>query len=371
MNITLWLACADFKSRTLGLFRMEPQGCLSPKRNMSASCKSLVNTMLSDPGPNPDTSQTALASPSASRGPEDPNLSAAQEYNPQAPSYYHQANTAASNGSNGQWLHADTDLFPENSSPSIESRGEATGLHDERKESEGGGNFESNLRLERFAQRSVQLLNLADGVSHGDITAAVRGGLLLEVLLRPRERAARVSFVHERDAAAFLDHSREHGLYIKNKRVAAKWSDQQFVLAGHVAHNISRGATRNFVIRGRDPNHTEETIREDLRHIHNLYVVKVEIAKNDCFISTNSVHNAMFARTCMMSRVEYKGSRIEWSADECAQPLSMPPAKPRSHGFQPKPNSSSSASTSMNPMVNRFQLLDLTENDDEDESESS
>ena len=30
--------------------------------------------------------------------------------------------------------------------------------------------------------------------------------------------------------------------------------------------------------------------------------VKVEFVANSCHISTNSVHNAMFARTCMMSR---------------------------------------------------------------------
>jgi hypothetical protein len=38
-------------------------------------------------------------------------------------------------------------------------------------------------------------------------------------------------------------------------------------------------------------------------HIHNLVVIKVEFLGASCYIKTNSVHNAMFARTCMMSRV--------------------------------------------------------------------
>lgn len=86
-----------------------------------------------------------------------------------------------------------------------------------------------------------------------------------------------------------------------------KWSDRQFILPGHVANKIGIGATRNLVIRRCDPKHTEESIREDLEHIHNLVVVKVEFIGSNCFIGTNSVHNAMFARTCMMSRQSVPG----------------------------------------------------------------
>ncbi len=48
---------------------------------------------------------------------------------------------------------------------------------------------------------------------------------------------------------------------------------------------------------------TEDIIRDDLEHIHNLVVIKVEFVGSSCYIRTNSVHNAMFARTCMMSRL--------------------------------------------------------------------
>ena len=75
-----------------------------------------------------------------------------------------------------------------------------------------------------------------------------------------------------------------------------------FVLPGHVANKIAIGATRNLVIHNRSPKHTEEAIRDDLEHIHNLVVIKISVSGDNVYISTNSVHNAMFARTCMMSR---------------------------------------------------------------------
>ena len=57
------------------------------------------------------------------------------------------------------------------------------------------------------------------------------------------------------------------------------------------------------MIRRCDSSHTEESIREDLEHIHNLAVLGVDFNSGNCFIKTNSVHNAMYARTCMMSRL--------------------------------------------------------------------
>jgi len=81
-----------------------------------------------------------------------------------------------------------------------------------------------------------------------------------------------------------------------------KWSDRQFTLSGHVASKLGIGATRNLIIRRCDPNITEDMIRDDLEHIHNLVVIKVKFSGSSCYVSTNSVHNAMFARTCLMSR---------------------------------------------------------------------
>jgi len=90
--------------------------------------------------------------------------------------------------------------------------------------------------------------------------------------------------------------------FADESQIDIRWNDRQFILPGHVANKIAVGATRNLVIHNRSPRHTEEAIREDLEHIHNLVVIKVTFNGPDAHISTNSVHNAMFARTCMMSR---------------------------------------------------------------------
>ena len=172
--------------------------------------------------------------------------------------------------------------------------------------------------------------NLAEGTTHADITAVVRGGILLDVFMRTHEKSASVSFLYAADARNFFDHVRRHDLYLKNKRVSPqaemtsphllrqwevgkfvantdnqidiKWCERQFILPGHVASRIAAGATRNLIIRQIDPRHNEQSIREDLDHIHNLVVMSVHFEGGNCHIKTNSVHNALYARMCMMSR---------------------------------------------------------------------
>lgn len=188
-----------------------------------------------------------------------------------------------------------------------------------------GFNSQTSVRpfYERQCARSLLLCNLAEGTTHGDVTEAVRGGQLLDIYLRPHDRTAAVSFLQAADARAFFDHVRRHDLYIKYKRVSirrisllrlvicdvdvrqvdVRWNNHQFILPGHVASKIGSGASRNLVIHRCDPRLTEAAIRDDLEHIHNLVVIKVELMGGNCYIKTNSVHNALFARTCMMSRL--------------------------------------------------------------------
>jgi hypothetical protein len=176
----------------------------------------------------------------------------------------------------------------------------------------------SRQQFDKFAKRTVQLANLAESTTHQDIVDAVRGGMLLDIYLRNHDRTASVSFLEESQAHDFFRHVKRHDLYIRGKRVCIhglvkcpsinalqveiRWNDRQFILPGHVANKIAIGATRNLVIQNRTARHTEEAIRDDLEHIHNLVVIKVAFSGNNAYISTNSVHNAMFARTCMMSR---------------------------------------------------------------------
>ncbi|KAK3380367.1 hypothetical protein B0T24DRAFT_191760 [Lasiosphaeria ovina] len=212
----------------------------------------------------------------------------------------------------------------------------------------------------RQCMRTIQLQNLAEGITHADITSVVRGGMVLDVFLRAHERSATVSFLDAMDAKRFYDHVRKHDLYIKNKRVDIKWSDRQFILPGHVAGKIGSGASRNLVIRRYDGRHTEENIREDLDHIHNLIIVKIEFLGGTCYLSLNSVHNAIYARQCMMSRFKYKGTKIEWDVDECAQPLEPPPppVKPRKENAALKKAPST--------VANRFHLLHIDDGEEDE-----
>ncbi|KXH63622.1 hypothetical protein CSAL01_06560 [Colletotrichum salicis] len=227
-------------------------------------------------------------------------------------------------------------------------------------ENENDSQLPMRPQFERLATRTIFISNLAEGTTHADIVDVVRGGQLLDIFTRPHDRNAHVSFLHGTDAAAFLEYTRRHDLYIRQKRVDVRWADRHFNLPGHVASKLGTGATRNLIIRRCDPKLTEEEIRDDMEHIHNLIVIAVSFRGGSCYISTNSVHNAMFARTCMMSRFKYKGSRIEWGVDECAQPL---PAEPQRIQTQVPPTR-----RPMNPMANRFELLKLDKAEEDEEN---
>ena len=86
-------------------------------------------------------------------------------------------------------------------------------------------------------------------------------------------------------------------------QVHIKWSDRHVLLHGVVASKIGIGATRNLVIRRCDYKLDEDGIKRDLDHIHNLVLIKVELLAGNCYIRTNSIASAMFARTCLMSRL--------------------------------------------------------------------
>ncbi|KAK0099625.1 hypothetical protein ONS95_013478 [Cadophora gregata] len=213
----------------------------------------------------------------------------------------------------------------------------------------------------KFAKRTILLSNLPEGTTHSEITNVVRGGMLLDIYVRNNDRNASVSFLEELAAQEFFRHVKRYDLYIRGKRVDIRWNERQFILPGHVANKISIGATRNLVILNYNPKHTEQVIRDDLEHIHNLIVVKVDYRGPHCYISTNSVHNSMFARTCMMSRATYKGAKIEWDIDECAAPLEKPLSARETLPVNRKKDSA--------PLKNRFELLNLDNGGEPDSDE--
>ncbi|PYH35977.1 RNA-binding protein [Aspergillus neoniger CBS 115656] len=209
------------------------------------------------------------------------------------------------------------------------------------------------------AQRTVLIRNLPDRITHRDIVAAMRGGALLHIYLRTREHMASVSFVEEAAAREFFRTAKTYGLIVAGKRVEVGWNDRQFYLPPYVRAKIDNGASRNLVVYNVQPNVTEWVIRKDLDHIHNLIVISVQFKNGNAYISTNSVHNALFARSCMMSRFTYKGMKIGFYPDECL-------GTPGKH-LKKEPQAPAKKTGSV---PNRFQLLSLDGADDEDDHTS-
>ena len=135
-----------------------------------------------------------------------------------------------------------------------------------------------------------------------------------------------------------------------------KWADRQFHLNGHIGNKIANGATRNVIIHSAvEKGLTEAQIRADMDHIHNLVIVDITFRNGDAYVSMNSIHNALFARTCMMSRSTYKGCKIEFYRDECDVPLPARTYVPKT--VVPEPAKKKAAIT------NRFDMLNLDGSD--------
>ncbi|PGG95224.1 hypothetical protein AJ79_10175 [Helicocarpus griseus UAMH5409] len=236
---------------------------------------------------------------------------------------------------------------------------------DEKEDSPGPSNAQIGDRPQHANNtdnRTILLKGLSERTTHRDIVAAVRGGALVDIFLRPRERQASISFAEGRAAQEFLAFAKRRDLYILGKPIEVCWSERQFYLPGHVAGKLANGASRNLVIRSVHPNLTNSRIRDDLEHIHNLVVIDITFERGNAYISTNSVHNALFARTCMMSRLAYKGMKIEYYPDECAGPL------PRVHNV-PKKVTQPPPVRKAPPMANRFQMLNMDGADDSEEED--
>ncbi|KAF1355648.1 hypothetical protein EJ07DRAFT_181988 [Lizonia empirigonia] len=224
---------------------------------------------------------------------------------------------------------------------------------------EGGGDYRQGRghpgRIPVHDQRTILITNLADRTTHKDIAGVIRGGRLLDIFFR-NDRSATVSFVE--GAANFLAYIKRNDVYLHAKRLEFRWADRQFHVPPHVSNKIASGATRNLVVRGIAGKVSEEQIRDHLDHIHNLAVIDVYFKNADAHISTNSIHNALFAKTCMMSRTLYKGVRIDWGRDECAAPLPQPNMKAR-------PPVMKIPSMAL-PLTNTYALLDTSSDIDSD-----
>lgn len=183
--------------------------------------------------------------------------------------------------------------------------------------------------------------------TYRDLLSVIKGGKLLGISMRS-EKSATVTFLD--GAAEYLAWVKRNDIYLHGKRIEVRWAERQYNLNGHIQNKIDGGATRNILIRNAvEKGFTEARIREDMDHIHNLVVIDVEFRDGNAYVYTNSVHNALFAKTCMMSRTTYRGCKISFFGDECNVPL---PARVVSAKFiSPEP------SRKVTPLSNRFDLL--------------
>ncbi|KAF3396779.1 hypothetical protein DPV78_007553 [Talaromyces pinophilus] len=241
-------------------------------------------------------------------------------------------------------------------------------------------------------QHTIEMRNLPVRCTHLDITRSIRGGALVQIYMRFTERMARVTFVDAAAAREFLAREKRIGFYIHNKKVDLSWSDREFSLRPYIKQSIvHNGATRNLIIRNTNANITPALIREHLDHIHNLIVINIKIdhTNRSICICTNSVHNAMFARSCMRSRATYKGMKIDFGVDECAAPWSssLPPSGSSLSATAPEYQASPTSlprikgrremqqqqrqGSAGRSLSNRFDLLSLDSGTDSDEGEES
>ncbi|KAK3068751.1 hypothetical protein LTR53_013435, partial [Teratosphaeriaceae sp. CCFEE 6253] len=211
-------------------------------------------------------------------------------------------------------------------------------------------------------RRTLYFAGLSDRTTHADLLSILKGGKLLSVNLRG-ERSATVTFLD--GAADFLAWAKRNDLYLHAKRIDVRWAERQFRLNGHIHHKILNGATRNLLVRGALAHGLTETrIREDMEHIHNLVVIGVAYRGDDAHVSTNSVHNALFARTCMLSRAAYKGCKVEFARDGCDAPLPVPVSKTTA---PPLPQASRKKKA---PFANRFDVIGMDGEDDSSDEEN-
>ncbi|KAJ4993086.1 hypothetical protein SVAN01_01438 [Stagonosporopsis vannaccii] len=215
-------------------------------------------------------------------------------------------------------------------------------------------------RMPAHDQRTILISNLAERTTYKDIAGIIRGGQVLEIFFR-NDRSVVVSFVG--GAADFLAYVKRNDIYLHGKRLDFRWADRQFSVSPRVADKIAGGASRNLIVRGVAGRVSAEQIRDHLDHIHNLVVVDVYFKNRNAHISINSIHNALSARACMMSRTIYRGTRIDWDLDECAASLPQPGMKVRPSVIRIHPTPL--------PVTNTFALLDTASEIDSDSQSDS
>lgn len=207
--------------------------------------------------------------------------------------------------------------------------------------------------------RTLFFTRLPEKATYASFLEVVRGGAVVDAWMKPSDRCASVSFLQPQSAEAFYRYAKKNDLYIDGRRVGhpglsftirmltnprqinVEWREpsRQFVVLPNILRQIHAGATRNLYLKNIPPTLTEERLRNDLDHIANLSVEKIilEKSKNAVQVNLNSVCVACFARTCLKSRAYYKGTKIDFGADDCAKSLPDLKAYNPKQEAKPKP----------------------------------
>ena len=199
------------------------------------------------------------------------------------------------------------------------------------------------------AMRTLYFTGFNNRTTYRDLCSVIKGGKLLSINMRS-EKSATVTFLDS--AADYLAWVRRNDIYLNGKRVEVRWAERQFKLNGHIQNKVADGATRNILIRGAvEKGFTEAQIREDMEHIHGLVVIDIQFRDGSAYVYCNSVHNALFAKTCMMSRTAYRGCKISFFPDECDQPLPARAVVEKTMPVEP--------ARKKTPLANRFDMLNI------------
>ncbi|KAI9797277.1 MAG: hypothetical protein M1833_005573 [Piccolia ochrophora] len=233
---------------------------------------------------------------------------------------------------------------------------------DEVAERSGSGSDTAQTEKQRkyeYRDCTILLTGLPGGTTVAEIVGVVRGGPLLDVFMRHHKTSAAISFVDGANAHNFLTHVSVNGIYIRGKRVFARWNDRQHRSNPYIARKIFEGATRNITIKNVHARGavTDKVLEEQLDHIDGLRVVSITFKGKDVFISTTSVDKALVACSCLRSRIAYKGMKINFYPDECAGSFSEAALTPTKENQSPVRNA---------VWMNRFQPLALDAVEEED-----
>ncbi|KAG0127693.1 hypothetical protein HOY82DRAFT_613093 [Tuber indicum] len=189
----------------------------------------------------------------------------------------------------------------------------------------GGGGGSNGYKDDSAGNRTLFFSRLPEKVTYTSFLGAIRGGMVVDAWMKPGDHCGSISFLHSQSAEAFYRYAKKNDVYIDGRRVNVEWREQarQFVVLPNILRQIHSGATRNLHLKNIPPTLTEARLRDDLDHIANLSIEKIEFDKtrNSVQVNLNSVCVACFARTCLKSRAYYKGTKIEFGADECAKSL--------------------------------------------------